>query len=313
MTNSKLKIAFAGTPELARTVLESLIQAGEHIVEVVLTQPDRPAGRGRKIRQSEVKLSALENNIPIYQPSNANELDKKYLDNCDLLLVVAYGLLIGPEILATTKFGCINIHTSLLPRWRGAAPIQRAIEAGDKETGITFMQMDQGLDTGPILEQISCPIYPQETGGQLHDRLAEISANNINALLTNIANNQLTAKVQNETKKTYANKISKQEAKIDWMKPATELDRMIRAFNPFPVAHTQINKMNLRIWEAEIKKSSINLVPGTILNNKSSLDIATGNGILSITKLQQSGKKIMAAKDFLNGQPDFFAENLVAN
>ncbi len=312
MSQNKLKLAFAGTPELARKVLESLIQTGKHTVEMVLTQPDRPAGRGRKIRQSEVKCCALENNIPVLQPTNASELKTEYLTNCDLMLVVAYGLLITPEILATPKFGCINIHTSLLPRWRGAAPIQRAIEAGDDESGITYMQMDNGLDTGPILKQIPCPIHAQDTGGLLHDRLAELSSNNINSFLSNIAENKVEVIKQNDSKASYANKISKQEAKIDWSRPAIELERKIRAFNPFPVAHTQIKDLNVRIWEANTKTDTQNLSPGTILNTKSSLDVVTGDGVLAITKLQFPGKKAMAAKDFLNGQADFFTENLIA-
>jgi methionyl-tRNA formyltransferase len=313
VTQNKLRLAFAGTPELAQKVLESLIRTGEHTVELVLTQPDRPAGRGRKLKQSEVKLCALENNIPILQPVKSSDLKAEHLNNCDLMLVVAYGLLITPEILAKPKFGCINIHTSLLPRWRGAAPIQRAIEAGDEETGISFMQMDQGLDTGPILQQITCAIDTQQTGGLLHDRLADISAENINAFLTDIANNKTSATKQDESNSTYANKISKQEAKIDWTKSTIELDRKVRAFNPFPVAHTQINDLDIRIWETEIKNNSKNLTPGTIINSKSSLDIATGDGVLAITKLQLPGKKIMATKDFLNGRPDFFTNSFATN
>jgi methionyl-tRNA formyltransferase len=313
VTQAKLRLAFAGTPELAEKVLESIILADEHTVEVVLTQPDRPAGRGRKIKQSAVKLCALNNNIPVLQPEKASDLDAECLNNCDLMLVVAYGLLITSEVLAKPKFGCINIHTSLLPRWRGAAPIQRVIETGDSETGITFMQMDQGLDTGSILQQITCLIDEHETAGQLHDRLAKISAENINSFLSNIVEKQSNAIKQDESKKTYANKISKQEAKIDWTRPALELERKVRAFNPFPVAHTQINDLSIRIWESEIKNNSKNLMPGTILNNKSSLDIVTGNGVMAITKLQLPGKRIMTAKDFLNGQPDFFATHPVAS
>jgi len=313
VTQHKLRLAFAGTPELARKVLESLIDADEHTVELVLTQPDRPAGRGRKLKPSEVKRCAIAHNIPVHQPEKSTELMPAYLDNCDLMLVVAYGLIITPEVLATPKFGCINIHTSLLPRWRGAAPIQRAIEAGDKESGITFMQMDQGLDTGPILQQISCPINDDETGGQLHDRLAKISADNINDILTKIAKNEVTTTEQDESKKTYARKIFKQEAKLDWSRTAIELEKKVRAFNPFPIAHTQINDLNIRIWETEIRNSQQALSPGTIIKSKSSLDIVTGEGVLAITKLQLPGKRIMPAKDFLNGQPDFFTKYLTAS
>jgi methionyl-tRNA formyltransferase len=313
VTQPKLRLAFAGTPELARIVLESVIRADKHTVQIVFTQPDRPAGRGRKIKQSEVKLCALENDIPVLQPANSRELDPDNLEDCDLMLVVAYGLLITPEILAKPKYGCINIHTSLLPRWRGAAPIQRAIEAGDKQSGITIMQMDSGLDTGPVLEQISCPIHNQDTGGDLHDRLAEISADRINTLLTKIAHNESNTIEQDNSNATYANKITKQEAKLDWTRPAIELERKIRAFNPFPVAHTIIKDINIRIWEVEIKTGPKNLMPGTILNSKSSLDIVTGDDVLAITKLQLPGKRIITAKDFLNGHSEFITDSFVIN
>ena len=312
MNQAKLRLAFAGTPEIARTVLEALIHENRHTVELVLTQPDRPAGRGRKLKQSDVKLCALENNIPVLQPATAKELVPDSLKNCDLILVVAYGLIITPQILATPKYGCINIHTSLLPRWRGAAPIQRAIEEGDSETGITIMQMDSGLDTGPILEQFTCNIMPGDTGGKLHDRLAELSATNINELLTKIVNRETDSTKQDNSKATYANKISKQEAKIDWTQSAIELERKIRAFNPFPVAHTVINNINIRVWEAEIKQSTEIRGAGTILNNKTSLDIMTGKDVLAITKLQLPGKRPMSAKDFLNGHPDFISDSNVA-
>ena len=313
MSQSKLRLAFAGTPELACEVLKSLIDAGEHSIEVVLTQPDRPAGRGRKLKQSEVKQTAVEYDIPVLQPEKSSELKKEYLLNCDLMLVVAYGLLIKPEILNTPKFGCINIHTSILPRWRGAAPIQRAVEAGDTETGITFMQMDEGLDTGDILEQIGCPIEQHDTGGSLHDRLADIAAKNINRLLTKIANKEISPIKQEEINSNYANKISKQEAKIDWSRPAVELERKIRAFNPFPVTHTQINDLNVRVWEAEVKTGLVKDKPGTILKNKTSLDIVTGENVLAITKLQLAGKRAMTAKDFLNGHAGFFNSNPIAH
>ena len=312
MNHAKLRLVFAGTPEIARTVLEKIISEDRHTVELVLTQPDRPAGRGRKLKPSEVKLCALENNIPVLQPATSKELVPDSLKNCDLMLVVAYGLLITPEILATLKYGCINIHTSLLPRWRGAAPIQRAIENGDSRTGITIMQMDSGLDTGSIMEQITCSIMPDDTAGKLHDRLAELSAANINGFLTKIVNRETNTTEQDNSKATYANKISKQEAKMDWTQSANELERKIRAFNPFPVSHTVINNINIRIWEAEIKQGPDNLMAGSILNNKTSLDIMTGKDVLAITKLQLPGKRPMSAKDFLNGHPEFINANTVA-
>ena len=312
MTHAKLRLAFAGTPEISRIVLEELINVGQHSVDVVLTQPDRPAGRGRKLKQSEVKLCALENNISVLQPETSKELTSDRLKDCDLILVVAYGLLLTPEILATPKYGCINIHGSLLPRWRGAAPIQRAIEEGDNETGITIMQMDSGLDTGPILEQFVCSISPNDTAKTLHDRLAIMSAKKINESLFKIVKHQTNAIKQDNSKATYAKKISKQDAKIDWSQSAIELERKIRAFNPFPIAHTVINNINVRIWEAEIKRSSEDLVVGTLLNNKTGISIMTGKDVLTITRLQLPGKRPMSAIDFLNGHPDFINDNNIA-
>ena len=311
MTHAKLKLAFAGTPEISRIVLEELINKGQHSVEQVLTQPDRPSGRGRKLKQSEVKLCALENNIPVLQPETFKELTSDSLKNCDLILVVAYGLFLTPEILAIPKYGCINIHASLLPRWRGAAPIQRAIEEGDNETGITIMKMDSGLDTGPILEQFACSILPRDTAKTLHDRLAIMSAREINESLSKIVNCETNAIEQDNSKATYAKKISKQDAKIDWTQSAIQLERKIRAFNPFPITHTVMNKTNVRIWEAEIKQSSEDLVVGTLLNAKPGINIMTGKDILKITKLQLPGKRPISAIDFLNAHPEFINDNKV--
>ena len=308
MKHNKLKLAFAGTPELAKIVLESLINSNQYDIGIVFTKPDKPAGRGHKIRQSEVKSCAIKNKIEVLQPKNSQELESYALENYDLLLVVAYGLLLTPKILAKPKYGCINIHASLLPRWRGAAPIQRAIEAGDIETGITIMQMDKDLDTGDILKQISCPINDDDTSGILHDRIANISAENINDILAKIVGNKFIVINQDNSKATYAKKITKHEAKLDWKKSAIELERKIRAYNPSPVAHTNFNGIDLRIWESKVKASTLKLKPGTLLNGKSTLDVMTGQNILSITKLQLSGKKIISAKDFLNSHT-----NLVGN
>ena len=300
MKHNKLKLAFAGTPELAKIVLESLINSNQYDIGIVFTKTDKPAGRGHKIRQSEVKSCAIKNKIKILQPKNSQELESYALENYDLLLVVAYGLLLTPKILAKPKYGCINIHASLLPRWRGAAPIQRAIEAGDIETGITIMQMDKDLDTVDILKQISCPINNDDTSGILHDRIANISAENINDILAKIVGNKFIVINQDNSKATYAKKITKHEAKLDWKNSAIELERKIRAYNPSPVAHTNFNGIDLRIWEAKVKASTLRLKPGALLNGKSTLDIMTGQNLLSITKLQLPGKKIISAKDFLN-------------
>ena len=304
MKHNKLKLAFAGTPELAKIVLESLINSNQYDIGIVFTKPDKPAGRGHKIRQSEVKSCAIKNKIEVLQPKNSQELESYALENYDLLLVVAYGLLLTPKILAKPKYGCINIHASLLPRWRGAAPIQRAIEAGDIETGITIMKMDKDLDTGDILKQISCPINDDDTSGILHDRIASISAKNINDILAKIVGNKFIVINQDNSKATYAKKITKHEAKLDWKKSAIELERKIRAYSPSPVAHTNFNGIDLRIWESKVKASTLKLKPGTLLNGKSTLDVMTGQNILSITKLQLSGKKIISAKDFLNSHTD---------
>ena len=305
MKHTKLKLAFAGTPEIARIVLESLIHANQHSIGIVFTKPDKPAGRGHKIRQSEVKICAIKNNIEIQQPKNYQEFESCSLENYDLLLVVAYGLLLTPKILTQPKFGCINIHASLLPRWRGAAPIQRAIEAGDMKTGITIMQMDKKLDTGKILKQISCSIKKDDTSGILHDRLANISAKNINNIISKIAEGQFIGRNQDNSKATYAKKISKYEAELDWNKTAIELERKIRAYNPTPIAHTSFKGTNFRVWEARVKPSSVNLKPGTLVKGKSTIDIMTGKNLLSITKLQLPGKKIISARDFLNSHAGF--------
>ncbi len=310
MNHAKLKLAFAGTPELARIVLKSLIDTNQHNIGIVFTKPDRPAGRGHKIKQSEVKICAIENNIQTFQPENSRDLESYYLENYDLLLVVAYGLLLTPKVLVKPKFGCINIHTSLLPHWRGAAPIQRAIEAGDKKTGITIIQMNKNMDTGPILKQIVCPINNQDTSGSLHARLADISATHIHDTLEKIASGKINAIKQDDSKATYAKKISKQDAKLDWNKPAKELERKIRAYNPSPVAHITLKGITMRIWEAKIKPATNKFKPGTILSEKSTLDVVTSQDLLSITKLQLPGKKIILAKDFLNGHADFISDKL---
>ena len=305
MRHPKLKLAFAGTPEIARIVLESIIDSDQYNINAIFTKPDRPSGRGHKIKQSEVKMCATKNNIEIFQPENPKELESYALESYDLLLVVAYGLVLTPKILTKPKFGCINIHTSLLPRWRGAAPIQRAIEAGDKVTGISIMKMNENLDTGPILKQISCPINDNDTGATLHDKLANISAEHINETLKKIITNKLIPTNQDNEKATYAKKIGREDAKLDWNKPAIELERKIRAYNPVPVTHTNLKGIDMKIWEAKIKTSTSKLKPGTILNEKLTLDIMTGQDLISITKLQLPGKKIISAKDFLNSHTDF--------
>ena len=306
MNKAGLSLAFAGTPPFARRVLEAVLAAGRHPVQRVFTQPDRPAGRNRRARQSAVKECALEHGLPLLQPENAGAFRPGALRDIDLLLVVAYGLLLPPEILATPGQGCVNIHASLLPRWRGAAPIQRAIEAGDRESGITIMQMEAGLDSGPIMEQMACPIQAGDTGGALHERLAEISADAINPVLDRIAAQTISQTPQDERQASYAQKISKQEAELDWGRPALELARKVRAFNPAPVARARLGNRRARIWEAGVKPAAgPPRPPGTVARAKDSLDIQTGRDLLAVTRLQLPGKKAMSARDFLNGYPDF--------
>lgn len=306
MNKAGLRLVFAGTPPFARRVLEAVLVAGRHPVQRVFTQPDRPAGRNRRARQSAVKQCALQHGLPLLQPENAGALRPGALRDIDLLLVVAYGLLLPPAILATPGQGCVNIHASLLPRWRGAAPIQRAIEAGDRESGITIMQMEAGLDSGPIMEQITCPIRAGDTGGALHERLAEISAEAINPVLDRIAAQTISQTPQDARQASYARKISKQEAELDWGRPALELAHKVRAFNPAPVARARLGNRQARIWEAGVKPAAgPPRPPGTVARAKDSLDIQTGQGLLAVTRLQLPGKKAMSARDFLNGYPDF--------
>lgn len=303
---SKLRIAFAGTPELAADVLNSLIASNNTIVGVY-TQPDRPAGRGNKPKPSAVKILALQNNLRVLQPEKAGQMNQGgLLETVDVLVVVAFGLILPEVILQQPKYGCINVHTSLLPRWRGAAPVQRAIQAGDEETGITIMQMDTGLDTGPILAQVTCPINPVDTAGSLATKLARLGATCLLEVLENIAEGKIHPEPQNDTAATYANKITKSEAKIEWNKPAIEIARMIRAFNPAPVAFTELNGLRLRIWQAELLEQDTHHIPGTILNcNKTGMDIATSDKVLRITQLQPPGKRVQNIQEFLNGRPEF--------
>ncbi len=306
MTSSRLRIAFAGTPEIARSVLESVLERDEHDVRLVYTQPDRPAGRGRKLKPSEVKVCATERRLPVKQPATAAELKPDDLSNIDVMLVVAYGILLKPFILSAPKLGCINIHTSLLPRWRGAAPIQRSIEAGDTETGISIMQMESGLDTGPVIMQKTCPIHQDDTAGSLHDRLADLSKSHIHPLLNHLASGEIVATPQDERLACYANKITKAEAELDWKQPAIQLERKIRAFNPFPVAFASLNNIQMRIWQAAVKPGKPDFEPGSVVKQPGNvIDVTTGDGILSILQLQLPGKRVMSAQEFLNGRPDF--------
>jgi methionyl-tRNA formyltransferase len=310
VNGSTLRLAFAGTPELAAVILGSLATNPDYRISHVYTQPDRPAGRGRKILTSAVKQTAQKYHIRVLQPGHPGAIDPDdELSQVDVLVVAAYGMLLPATILAKPRLGCINVHTSLLPRWRGAAPIQRAIQAGDRETGITIMQMDEGLDTGDILAQEKCPILAHDTGGSLHDKLAALSTGVLNNTLHSLSRGTIKPQRQNAELATYARKISKTEARIEWSRPACEIERMIRAFNPFPVAFTELAGLLLRVWAADIannERSAAN--PGAIADcSPEGIIVQTGRHDLRITRLQLPGKKPVSAKDFLNGHPDFVA------
>lgn len=298
-----LRIVFAGTPEFSVPPLQSLL-ATDHQLVAVYTQPDRPAGRGRKLTPSPVKRVALERGIPVDQPRNFRSKDARAALEAlrpDLMVVVAYGLLFPPPVLRTPRLGCVNIHASLLPRWRGAAPIQRAILADDRETGITIMQMDEGLDTGPMLYRLTCPIGPQDTAGSLHDRLSELGARALLEALPGIAEQRIHPVPQPESGACYARKLDKLEALVDWSRPADELARQVRAFNPWPVAHTTLAGEPLRIWQAEPVRGGEGVMPGTVVAfGRDGIDVASGDGLLRIRVLQLPGKRPLSAGDFLN-------------
>ena len=298
-------IIFAGTPAFAATALEALLLYSPHKIKAVYTQPDRPAGRGQKLTASPVKQLALQHQLPIHQPVNLrDEKEQAILKelNADFMIVVAYGLILPKAVLQAPHFGCINIHASLLPRWRGAAPIQRAIQAGDEKTGITIMQMDAGLDTGPMLHKIECKIESQDTSESLHDKLALLGAEAIIQVLGKL--NDLPPIIQDVTKATYAQKITKDEAKINWDLSAEEISRQVRAFNPWPVAVTSLDNQMIRIWKAEVvthEKTSAQ--PGTIMQiNSHGAEIATGKGILRLLKIQLPGGKALPVADILNAK-----------
>ncbi len=302
MTES-LKIIFAGTPDFSVPPLERLM-ASDHRVVAVYTQPDRPAGRGRKIAASPVKVLAEARDIPVFQPKNF-KAEEALLEleshGADLMVVVAYGLILPRRVLDAPRLGCVNIHASLLPRWRGAAPIQRAILAGDSESGITIMQMEEGLDTGPMLLKKRCPISAQDTGGSLHDRLSQLGAEALMEALPGIAERSLTEEPQDDSLANYADKLQKSEAVIDWGRSAGELDRQVRAFNPWPVAQTGFAGGMLRIWEAEPLPGIGEGQPGSVAaTSKAGIDVITGDGALRIHTLQAPGKRAMSAADFLN-------------
>ncbi len=297
-----MKIIFAGTPEFAVPALQALLDS-EHEVLAVYTQPDRPAGRGRKLQIGPVKSLALSANIPVFQPLNLHaehEVAVMRSLGADLMVVVAYGLILSQTVLDIPKWGCINIHGSLLPRWRGAAPINRAIMAGDKQTGITIMRVVKQLDAGDMLYKMACEIGTHETASELHDRMMLMGAEGLIKTLTLIEADKLEPEVQDEALVTYAHKLAKHEAKLDWSQSALNLERQVRGLNAWPVAHTQLAGKIMRVWRAEVVEKSVTAVPGTVLEDTQHIDVATGSGVLRLLEIQMPGKKRVDVSAFLN-------------
>lgn len=306
---NKLKLIFAGTPDFAARHLAALLSS-DHEVVAVYTQPDKPAGRGQKLTASPVKELALAHDLPVYQPASLrNEAAQAELAalGADLMVVVAYGLILPKAVLDTPRLGCLNVHGSLLPRWRGAAPIQRAIWAGDAETGVTIMQMDVGLDTGAMIRKVSCPIAFDETSASLYDKLAELGPQALVDTLNAMAAGETAAEAQDDALANYAQKLSKEEARIDWSMEAVAIERCIRAFNPWPISWFEVAEQTIKVWQAEVIDSDHGQSAGTLLKaDKQGIDVATGKGVLRLLTLQPPGKKAMSVPDLLNSRRDWF-------
>ena len=309
-----LNIIFAGTPDFAAQHLQALIDSPHNVI-AVYTQPDKPAGRGKKLQASPVKQLAEQHQIPVYQPKSLRKPETQAeltALHADVMVVVAYGLILPQAVLDAPTYGCLNVHGSLLPRWRGAAPIQRAIWAGDKQTGVTIMQMDAGLDTGDMLHKVFCDIDLQDTSADLYHKLAEIAPNALIEVLNHLTDGTFIAEPQDDMQSNYAEKLSKEEAKLDWQLSAAQLERNIRAFNPWPMAYLQLtdeqgNPQTLKVYQATVLPS-VSQTPGMIISaDKNGIQIATADGALNLLQLQPAGKKSMSAQDLLNGRADWFA------
>ncbi|MEZ9624757.1 methionyl-tRNA formyltransferase [Aliivibrio fischeri] len=311
-----LRIIFAGTPDFAARHLSALIDS-HHEVIGVYTQPDRPAGRGKKLTASPVKELALEHNIPVFQPENfkSDEAKQELADqNADLMVVVAYGLLLPQAVLDTPKLGCINVHGSILPRWRGAAPIQRSIWAGDAETGVTIMQMDIGLDTGDMLKIATLPIEATDTSASMYDKLAELGPVALVDCLSDIADGSAIAQKQDDELANYAKKLSKEEAKIDWTMDAIAIERCVRAFNPWPMSHFSVEDKAIKVWQSRVESYTGDATPGTIIQaDKTGIYVATGSDAIVFEQLQVPGKKAMGVQDILNSRKEWFEVGNILN
>lgn len=307
-----LNIVFAGTPEFAAEHLKALLSSN-HKVVAVYTQPDRPAGRGRKLTPSPVKTVAVDAGLPVYQPSSLKSADAQTelaAIGADILVVVAYGLLLPQAVLDTPRLGCINVHASLLPRWRGAAPIHRALLAGDARTGVTIMQMDIGLDTGAMLLKAECAIEPTDTSAVLHDRLIELGRPALIEALDGLDAGTLSGEPQDDALATYATKLSKAEGELDWHRPAVELDRQIRGLTPWPGSYTRWNGDTLKVQQACLLDDTHSSQPGQIVAiSDAGLDVACGDGVLRLERIQLPGKKAMTVADVLRSRrADFEAQ-----
>ena len=311
--SAPLKIIFAGTPDFAARHLDALL-ASEHQVVGVFTQPDRPAGRGNKLTSSPVKVLAQAHDIPVFQPKSLKPEENQHLVadlQADIMVVVAYGLILPKAVLVMPRLGCINVHGSLLPRWRGAAPIQRSLWAGDTETGVTIMQMDVGLDTGDMLHKLSCPITAKDTSASLYEKLAQLGPQGMLLTLDLLASGNARPEVQDEALVSYAEKLSKEEARLDWSLSAAQLERCIRAFNPWPMSYFMIEEQPVKVWQATVLPHQ-NKQPGEIVHaDKQGIQIATADGVLNLVSLQPAGKKAMSAQDLLNSRREWFVPGTV--
>lgn len=314
--SDSFNIIFAGTPDFAARHLDALLSSGHRVVGV-FTQPDRPAGRGNKLTASPVKQLAEQHHIPVFQPSSLRPEENQQRVaalNADVMVVVAYGLILPKAVLAMPRLGCINVHGSLLPRWRGAAPIQRSLWAGDAETGVTIMQMDIGLDTGDMLHKLACPIDATDTSATLYDKLADLGPAGLISTLAQLADGSAQPQVQDEAKVSYADKLSKEESRLDWSLSAAQLERCIRAFNPWPVSYFVIDEQPVKVWKASVLPAVSGRQPGEVLQaDKQGIQVVTADGVLNIEELQPAGKKAMKAQDLLNSRREWFTPgNIIA-